>query len=409
LVRSSFPVEQEMMIWISVQMRAYTNACARIVAAVTAILLIARVASAAPAVYTISAILPMTGIGAAVGVDESTALRLYEARVNATGGIRGAKLQFDIHDDQSSPQVAVQETNLILQRKPAVILGSGMAAQCQAMASLLTNGPVQYCLSTAPSPPRGYVFAAGPTNELSSPAMMKYFHEKGYHRLAIISTIDSSGQIFLDTTLAAVAASKDPTLTVVASERFNPTEISVTAQLSRIDAAQPQVLLVLASGTPFGTVLHGMHDAGMQLPVFASPANMNRGQLASYSTMLPNSLTFLGYPYQARDQDPMLKSATTEFYDAFKSVNLVPTPLNADAWDPANIVVNALRALGTSATAEQLRDYIGNLNGYTGVFGEYDFRKNQHGLSDPRDIVIVRWDQHRNDWIADSQRGGGRL
>jgi branched-chain amino acid transport system substrate-binding protein len=398
-----------MMICISVRVRAYTNACARTAAAAIAILLVARVASAAPAVYTISAILPMTGAGAAVGADESTALRLYEARVNATGGIRGEKLHFDIHDDQSSPQVAVQETDLVLQQKPAVILGSGMAAQCQAMASLLTNGPVQYCLSTAPSPPRGYIFAAGPTNDLSGPAMMKYFHDKGYRRLAVISTIDSSGQIFLNTTLAAVAAYKDPTITVVANERFNPADLSVTAQLSRIDAAQPQVLLVLASGTPFGTVLHGMHDAGMQIPVFASPANMNRTQLASYSTMLPNSLTFLGYPYQARDQDPMLKRATTEFYDVFKSANLVPTPLNADAWDPANIVVSALRAIGPAATAEQIRDFIGNLNGYTGIFGEYDFRKNQHGLSDPRDIVIVRWDQNRNDWIAESQRGGARL
>jgi len=105
----------------------------------------------------------------------------------------------------------------------------------------------------------------------------------------------------------------------------------------------------------------------------------------------------------------MLKRATAEFYDVFKSVNLVPTPLNADAWDPANIVVSALRAIGPSATAEQVRDFIGNLTGYTGIFGEYDFHKNQHGLSDPRDIVIVRWDQNRNDWIAESRRGGARL
>ncbi len=156
------------MICTSVRVRACTNACARIAAAFTAILLVARVASAAPAVYTISAILPMTGAGAAVGADESTALRLYEERVNATGGIRGRrKLHFDIHDDQSSPQVAVQETNLVLQQKPAVILGSGMAAQCQAMASLLNPQRSGAILSLDSAKPRAWLCIRGRTHERS--------------------------------------------------------------------------------------------------------------------------------------------------------------------------------------------------------------------------------------------------
>lgn len=381
----------------------------RIAVTVIVVLLVGRVASAAPAVYTINVILPVTGPGAAVGSDLTTALRLYETQVNATGGIRGTQLHFDIHDDQTSPQVAVQETNVVLQQHPAVILGSGMAAQCQAMAAVVSDGPVQYCFSSAVNPVRGYVFAAGPTNDLTGPVMLKYFHDKGYRRLAIISTTDASGQIFLASTLAAVAAYNNPDMTVVANERFNVSDLSVAAQLSRINASNAQVVLVLVSGTPFGTVLRGMHDAGMELPVFASPANMNRAQLASYAGFLPSSLTFLGFAYQARDQEPKLRRATTAFYDAFKRANLTPTPLNADAWDPASIVVNALRALGTSATAEQIRDYIGNLHDVTGVFGNYDFRKNQHGISDQRAVVIVRWDQRRNDWIADSQPGGAPL
>jgi branched-chain amino acid transport system substrate-binding protein len=383
--------------------------CARIAVTVIVVLLIGRVAFAASDAYTINVILPMTGPGAAVGADQSAALRLYETQVNATGGVRGTPVHFDIHDDQSSPQVAVQETNVILQQHPAIILGSGMAAQCQAMAALVPDGPVQYCFSSAISPQRGYVFASAPPNDLDGPVMMKYFHDKGYHRLAIISTTDASGQVFLGTTLAAVKAYDDPAMTVVANERFNGTDLSVAAQLSRINAANPQVVLVLVSGTPFGTVLRGMHDAGMNVPVFASPANMNRAQLSGYAGFLPDALTFLGFAYQARDKEAKLKRATTDFYDAFKRANLMATPLNADAWDPANIVVGALRALGTAASAEQLRDYIGDLHDFTGIFGNYDFRKNQHGLSDQRDVVIVRWDHRRNDWIADSQPGGASL
>ena len=380
---------------------------------ILATLVMALTAQVAPAAasgtYTINVILPMTGPGAAIGADEATALRLYETQVNATGGIRGTQLHFEIHDDQSSPQLAVQETSLMLQQHPAVILGSGMAAQCQAMAALASSGPVVYCLSSAINPQRGYVFATAVPNDLTGPVMMKYFHGKGYRHLAIISTTDLSGQAFLNTTLAAVEAHNNPDLTVVASERFNPTDISVAAQLARIKGSNADVVLVLASGTPFGTVLRGMHDAGMTTPVFGSPANMNRLQLSSYATFLPDSLTFIGCPYQARDQSAKLKRATSEFYDAFKRAGLLPTPLNAYAWDPANIVVKALRAVGTSATAEQLRDYITNLHTFTGIYGDYDFRTNGHGLDDQHDVVIVRWDQRRNDWVADSQAGGGAL
>ena len=85
----------------------------------------------------------------------------------------------------------------------------------------------------------------------------------------------------------------------------------LTAQLARINASNAQVVLVLVSGTPFGTVLRGMHDTGMELPVFASPANMNRAQLGSYAGFLPSSLTFLGFSYQSRDQEPKLRRATS--------------------------------------------------------------------------------------------------
>jgi branched-chain amino acid transport system substrate-binding protein len=92
---------------------------ARIAVTVIVVLLVGRVAFAASDVYAINVILSMTGRGAAVGADESAALRLYETEVDATGGVRGTPVHFDTHDDQSNPQVAVQETNAVLQQHPA--------------------------------------------------------------------------------------------------------------------------------------------------------------------------------------------------------------------------------------------------------------------------------------------------
>ena len=59
------------------------------------------------------------------------------------------------------------------------------------------------------------------------------------------------------------------------------------------------------------------------------------------------------------------------------------------AWDPAVLLVDAVRKLGTDVTATKLRDYLVNLRGWVGVNGTYDFRTNpQHGLGESNVIVI---------------------
>jgi branched-chain amino acid transport system substrate-binding protein len=126
--------------------------------------------AAASGTYTINVILPMTGPGAAIGADEATSLRLYETQVNATGGIRGTQVHFEVHDDQSSPQLAVQETSLMLQQHPAVILGSAMAAQCQAMAALASSAArLRLCNGRAQRPDRSSDDEILPRQRISSP------------------------------------------------------------------------------------------------------------------------------------------------------------------------------------------------------------------------------------------------
>ncbi len=79
--------------------------------------------------------------------------------MNAEGGIKGRPVHFDIRDDHSSPQVAVQTTQLILAEKPSAIIGSTVVALCAAMEPLMKNGPTQYCLSPAINPAAGsYIF-----------------------------------------------------------------------------------------------------------------------------------------------------------------------------------------------------------------------------------------------------------
>ena len=65
--------------------------------------------------------------------------------------------------------------------------------------------------------------------------------------------------------------------------------------MSKIKAANPQVLIAWAAGTPGGTLLHAAYDAGLDIPTLTSPANLNFQQLKEmWAAFLPSHLMFPG-------------------------------------------------------------------------------------------------------------------
>src|SRR5579872_7515638 len=124
-------------------------ACAILIATVS----IGPLAAAEP--FTIPVVLPLTGNAAFLGQGEKQSLEIQEKSVNQSGGINGTPVHYAFYDDQSSPQVAVQLANQIATQHPSAIIGSAIVAMCNAMAPLLANGPVMYCLSPGIHPAAG--------------------------------------------------------------------------------------------------------------------------------------------------------------------------------------------------------------------------------------------------------------
>jgi hypothetical protein len=97
------------------------------------------------------------------------------------------------------------------------------------------------------------------------------------------------------------------------------------------------------------------------------------------------------------------------FYDAFKPLGIVPDLIQSFSWDPASIVIEALRAVGPDASAEQIRAYIASLHDYIGINGVYDFRDgSQRGLTE-KNLMVMRWDIDKGTWTAVSGLGGGPM
>ena len=250
----------------------------------------------------IPTILPMTGPAAFLGKEYADTLKLLEERLNKTGGVAGRQIHFAIVDDQTSPQIDVQLTTAALQKKVPLIIDGAPLALCRATAPLMPNGPVMWCLSPSMVPtPGSYVMAVMAPSRDSIVAGLNYFRGRGFKKLGVLDSTDATGA---DTDASIVELMKLPAyagMSVVAMEHFNIADLSVAAQISRIKAGGAQAMFGFTTGTPVATILRGMADGGLDIPVFTSQGNMSIAQLDSYKAFMPKELLFPGYAARSRE------------------------------------------------------------------------------------------------------------
>lgn len=346
--------------------------------------------------FTIDVIASETGAGAFFGQQTVDGLKAYESAANASGGIHGVPVHFEVHDDESQPRISVELANAILAKHPAVFLGGTVQATCNALAPLAARSTVMYCLSPGLIPePRGYVFAASTSLYHLVPALFRFIRTSGHQRVGLLVTTDATGQRSDQLVDYTLKLPENKSLVVAGYEHFSDSDISVAAQIARIKAANPQFLYVSAAGSPFQMVLHGIMDGGLgNIPIITSASNMTERLLAPWAKNPPAQLLFNGPPFwgTATGSDPRLKAAIAEYRATFARLGTEETPDDDYGWDPAKIVIDALRHLGTSATAAQIHDYIENMHGFPGIGGVYDFRSgDNHGLGDDA-TIILQWD-----------------
>jgi branched-chain amino acid transport system substrate-binding protein len=351
----------------------------------------------------------LTGYLAFIGKEQERALRLLENAVNDDGGIGGRPVKFLVSDDETSVQTAVQlASQVIAVGKSPVLLGPLATAACDAIYATLKNGPVLYCFAPAFEPSRNTNgFTMGVTSNDFAVAMLRYARLRGFKRVANFSTFDVAGQANDKSLTAALSLPENRDVQIVANEHFGVADISVAGQLAKIRAANPQIVIVWTTGTPLGTALRGLHDAGYDIPVLTSPGNMTYTQMAAYAPFMPKELLFPGYRALTRNSvgPGPIRDIQSKYFAAFAAQGVKPTLPDLITWEPGLIVIDTLRHIGPNGTGAAAAAYINGLHGFAGLNGIYDFRDgSQRGIG-MNAMVIDRWDPHSNDFVAVSKPG----
>jgi len=202
-------------------------------------------------------------------------------------------------------------------------------------------------------------------------------------------------------------------MTMVVRPHFNTGDVSVSAQIEQIKAAQPQAMIAWTTGASISTIFRAMIQEDLDIPVVTTNGNQSFPQMSQYASFLPRQLLLASALFPEHDGvyqlDPRVEKAQHEMYAALKAADLKPDNMTTITWDTAMIVASALRQIGPEATAAQLREYVANLTDFAGINGVFDFKTTpQRGLTDDN-AIIVRFDPQQKAWIWQSKPGGAPL
>src|ERR1700731_1726223 len=231
----------------------------------------------------------------------------------------------------------------------------------------MKEGTLLYCFSAGIHPVNGgFVYSSSISTRELAAALLRYFGRKGWKKVALITSTDATGQDANRNFKSLVGAEGHKDVELVPEAQLNPNDVSASAQIQRLKGANPDVLVAWSTGGPIGTIFKAIHDAGVELPVATTNGNQTYAQMAQYAGFLPKELYIPAADFLKSTKAVPANEASAAkdaFYKAFEGTDIKPDGPSTYAWDPALLLVDALRKLKADASAEDLRAYLGELKG----------------------------------------------
>jgi branched-chain amino acid transport system substrate-binding protein len=193
---------------------------------------------------TIGVSLPLTGPASGLGIPMKNQLALWPQ------SIAGEKLKLIVLDDATDPTNGVKNARrFVTEDKVDLILGSAATPVGIAMADVALDSQTPQLLATPAGLPPGkdaWSFRLPQSNSVMSHAVVEHMKKQGIKTVGFLGYTDAYGEGWLKefTPIADKAGIK-----VVAVERFARTDTSVTAQALKLAAANPDAMLIVASGS----------------------------------------------------------------------------------------------------------------------------------------------------------------
>ena len=231
------------------------------------------VAGAAQADITIGVSLPLTGPASGLGIPCNNGVKLWPT------SIAGEKLKVIVLDDAADPTKAAQNAKrFVTEEKVDLVVGSVATPAAIAMAEpIAESGTVQLMLSPAnlPAGKDGWAFRLPQSNAVMAHAMLEHMKKQGVKTVGFLGYTDAYGEGWL-VDFKAEAAKIAPEIKIVAAERFARSDTSVTGQALKLVSANPDAMLIVASGSGAAMPHKAIVERGFKGKIYQTHAAASR-------------------------------------------------------------------------------------------------------------------------------------
>ena len=350
----------------------------------------------------IAGIFALTGRAAHIGTAQRDAVMIAIDEVNQQGGIKGRMLEMVMEDTESNPTKAVMALKKVLEAEDVVaIIGPTLTGTAMAMRGFIEKEKIPAFMHSG-----GDVILLAPLDKKDPKSLPKWTFKSPYkaadamgkicqymskHGIKKIGFIYSNEGFGKDGLRNVKVQAPKYGVEIVAQEAFQPKDVDMTAQLTRINAKGVDGIIAWTVGPAMGIIAKNIKQLGIRAPLFechgsGDPIFWKVAGEAGEGVMMPSTKIVVGD--QLPDSD-VQKKKIIDYVKAYKKkFNRKPGTMVAYGADAAFIVVNAIKKVGPDRA--KIRDAIENTKGYVGLSGIYNISPKDHNGLSMDDIVMIK-------------------
>ena len=208
---------------------------------------------------TIGVSLPLTGPASGLGIPMGNQVKLWPTTIG------GEKVKVIVLDDATDPTAGAKNARrFVTEDKVDVIVGSAATPVGIAMADVAMESKTVQLAATPMGLPPGkdaWSFRMPQSNVVMAHAIAAHMKKMGVKTVGFLGYTDAYGEQWLQ---AFTAEGEKQGIKIIAAERFARADTSVTAQALKLVAANPDAMLVVASGSGAAMPQLGLVDRGFK-------------------------------------------------------------------------------------------------------------------------------------------------
>jgi len=229
------------------------------------------VSGTALADLTIGVSLSLTGPASGLGIPIGNQIKLWPT------SIAGEKLKVIVLDDATDPTNGVKNAKrFVTDDKVDIIMGSVATPVAIPMAAVAAEAEtVQLAFSPVVLAPGkdNWTFRLPQSNSVMAHAMVGLMKKQGIKTVGFLGYTDAYGESWLKD---FTAEAEKNGIKVIATERFARSDTSVTAQALKLTSANPDAMLIVASGSGAAMPHMAIVDRGYKGKIYQTHAAASR-------------------------------------------------------------------------------------------------------------------------------------